>query len=48
MCVRLYVPSCNIAILAEDFFSLASFIRRNIMPVLLRGMPCSNKNINFV
>lgn len=48
MCVRHYVRSCNIAILCEDFFFLASFIRRNIMPVLLKGMPCSNKNINFV
>lgn len=48
MCVRCYVHSCNIAILSEDFFFLTSFIPRNIMPVLLRGMPCSNKNINFV
>lgn len=48
MCVRRYVHSCNIAILSEDFFFFTSFIRRNIMPVLLRGMPCSNKNINFV
>lgn len=49
MCIRCYVPSCNTAILSENFFfSLASFIGRNIMPVLLRGMPCSNKNINFV
>lgn len=48
MCVRRYVHSCNIAILSEDFFFLTSFIPWNIMPVLLRGMPCSNKNINFV